>query len=68
MREKARVSGTPCRTVQKGIADINGLSVHSLQNAANVASLMLTAQRMIAEKREEKLDMTAMPPAAGIPI
>jgi chaperonin GroEL len=35
----------------------------ALQNAASVASLMLTTQAMIAEKPEEKQDM--MPPGAG---
>jgi chaperonin GroEL len=36
----------------------------ALQNAASVASLMLTTQAMIADKPEEKQEM--MPPGGGM--
>jgi chaperonin GroEL len=37
----------------------------ALQNAASVASLMLTTQCMVADKPEEKSAMPAMPPGGG---
>jgi chaperonin GroEL len=49
--------------MKAGIMDPTKVVRLALQNAASVASLMLTTQAMIAEKPEEKQDM--MPPGAG---
>jgi len=38
----------------------------ALQNAASVASLMITTQAMVAEKPEKKAPMPPMPPGGGM--
>jgi chaperonin GroEL len=49
--------------IKAGVIDPTKVVRLALQNAASVASLMLTTQAMVAEKPEEKQDV--MPPGAG---
>jgi chaperonin GroEL len=49
--------------IQAGVIDPTKVTRFALQNAASVASLMLTTQCMIADKPEEKGAM--MPPMPG---
>ncbi len=51
--------------IKAGVIDPTKVVRLALQNAASVASLMLTTQAMVAEKPEEKQDM--MPPGGGAP-
>ncbi len=53
--------------IEAGVIDPTKVTRFALQNAASVASLMLTTQCMIAEKPEEKSAMPAMPPGGGYP-
>ncbi len=55
--------------IEAGVIDPTKVTRFALQNAASVASLMLTTQCMIAEKPEEKGagGMPAMPPGGGYP-
>ena len=53
--------------IQAGVIDPTKVTRFALQNAASVASLMLTTQCMIAEKPEDKPAMPAMPPGGGYP-
>ncbi|MEN6320650.1 MAG: chaperonin GroEL [Syntrophaceae bacterium] len=53
--------------IEAGVIDPTKVTRFALQNAASVASLMLTTQCMIAEKPEEKPAMPAMPPGGGYP-
>jgi chaperonin GroEL len=55
--------------IQAGVIDPTKVTRFALQNAASVASLMLTTQCMIAEKPEEKGGgaMSGMPPGGGYP-
>jgi chaperonin GroEL len=54
--------------IEAGVIDPTKVTRFALQNAASVASLMLTTQCMIAEKPEEKgAGMPAMPPGGGYP-
>ncbi len=53
--------------IEAGVIDPTKVTRFALQNAASVASLMLTTQCMIAEKPEEKSSMPAMPPGGGYP-
>jgi chaperonin GroEL len=48
-----------------GVIDPTKVVRYALQNAASVASLMLTTEAMVAEKPEEKDAAPAMPPGAG---
>ena len=48
--------------VATGIIDPAKVTRSALQNAASVASLLLTTECMIAEKPEEKQAAPAMPP------
>jgi chaperonin GroEL len=49
--------------IKAGVIDPTKVVRLALQNAASVASLMLTTQAMVADKPEEKQDM--MPPGGG---
>ena len=51
--------------IAAGVIDPTKVTRFALQNAASVASLMLTTQCMIADKPEEKPAMPAMPPGGG---
>jgi chaperonin GroEL len=53
--------------IEAGVIDPTKVTRFALQNAASVASLMLTTQCMIAEKPEEKSAGPAMPPGGGYP-
>jgi len=56
--------------IEAGVIDPTKVTRFALQNAASVASLMLTTQCMIAEKPEEKGaggGMPGMPPGGGYP-
>ena len=53
--------------IEAGVIDPTKVTRFALQNAASVASLMLTTQCMIAEKPEDKPAMPAMPPGGGYP-
>jgi chaperonin GroEL len=53
--------------VKAGVIDPTKVVRSALQNAASVASLLLTTEAMVAEKPEEKADMPAMPPGGGMP-
>jgi chaperonin GroEL len=48
-----------------GVIDPTKVVRFALQNAASVASLLLTTEATIAEKPEEKEQMPAMPPGGG---
>ncbi|MCG3113957.1 MAG: chaperonin GroEL [Candidatus Manganitrophus sp. SB1] len=52
--------------VQAGIIDPTKVTRTALQNAASVASLMLTTEVMVAEIPEEKSKGPAMPPGGGM--
>jgi chaperonin GroEL len=51
--------------IAAGVIDPTKVTRFALQNAASVASLMLTTQCMVADKPEEKQAMPAMPPGGG---
>jgi chaperonin GroEL len=51
--------------IAAGVIDPTKVTRFALQNAASVASLMLTTQCMIADKPEDKSAMPAMPPGGG---
>jgi len=53
--------------IEAGVIDPTKVTRFALQNAASVASLMLTTQCMVAEKPEEKPAMPGMPPGGGYP-
>jgi len=55
--------------IEAGVIDPTKVTRFALQNAASVASLMLTTQCMIADKPEEKgaMAMPGMPPGGGYP-
>jgi len=71
VKEKKGAFGFNARTdkyedmIGAGVIDPTKVTRFALQNAASVASLMLTTQCMIAEKPEEKPAMPAMPPGGG---
>ena len=74
VKEKKGAFGFNARTDQyedmiaAGVIDPTKVTRFALQNAASVASLMLTTQCMIADKPEEKgAGMPAMPPGGGYP-
>ena len=48
--------------VEAGIIDPTKVTRSALQNAASIASLMLTTEALVTDKPEEKKDMPAMPP------
>ena len=71
VKEKKGAYGFNARTdkyedmIAAGVIDPTKVTRFALQNAASVASLMLTTQCMIADKPEEKAAMPAMPPGGG---
>ena len=71
VKEKKGAFGFNARTdkyedmIAAGVIDPTKVTRFALQNAASVASLMLTTQCMIADKPEEKSAMPAMPPGGG---
>ncbi|HPJ96116.1 MAG TPA: chaperonin GroEL [Syntrophales bacterium] len=73
VKEKEGSFGFNARTdkyedmIAAGVIDPTKVTRFALQNAASVASLMLTTQCMIADKPEEKTAMPAMPPGGGYP-
>jgi len=74
VKEKKGAFGFNARTdkyedmIQAGVIDPTKVTRFALQNAASVASLMLTTQCMIADKPEEKgAAMPGMPPGGGYP-
>ena len=73
VKEKKGSFGFNARTdkyedmIDAGVIDPTKVTRFALQNAASVASLMLTTQCMIADKPEEKSSMPAMPPGGGYP-
>jgi chaperonin GroEL len=73
VKEKKGAFGFNARTekyedmIAAGVIDPTKVTRFALQNAASVASLMLTTQCMIADKPEEKSAMPAMPPGGGYP-
>jgi chaperonin GroEL len=52
--------------VKAGIIDPTKVVRTALQNAASVASLLLTTEAMVAERPREKERMPAMPPGGGM--
>lgn len=52
--------------IDAGIIDPTKVVRTALQNAASVASMMITTEAMIAEKPEEKKPMAGMPPGGGM--
>jgi len=71
VKEKKGAYGFNARTdkyedmIAAGVIDPTKVTRFALQNAASVASLMLTTQCMVADKPEEKSGMPAMPPGGG---
>ncbi|MHB8908943.1 MAG: chaperonin GroEL [Syntrophales bacterium] len=71
VKEKKGAYGFNARTdkyedmIAAGVIDPTKVTRFALQNAASVASLMLTTQCMIADKPEAKPAMPAMPPGGG---
>ena len=71
VKEKKGAYGFNARTdkyedmIAAGVIDPTKVTRFALQNAASVASLMLTTQCMVADKPEEKSAMPAMPPGGG---
>ena len=52
--------------LERGIVDPTKVTRSALQNAASVASMVLTTESMIAEIPQEKPAMPAMPPGGGM--
>ena len=52
--------------IKAGIIDPTKVVRLALQNAASVASLMITTQAIVAEKPEKKAPMPPMPPGGGM--
>ena len=52
--------------VKAGIIDPTKVVRLALQNAASVASLMITTQAVVAEKPEKKEPVAPMPPGGGM--
>jgi len=52
--------------IKAGIIDPTKVTRIALQNAASVASLMLTTEVMVTELPEEKEKMPSMPPGGGM--
>ncbi len=52
--------------VASGVIDPTKVTRIALENAASVASLLLTTEATIVEKPEEKKQMSAMPPGGGM--
>ena len=71
VKEKKGAYGYNARTdvyedmIEAGVIDPTKVARFALQNAASVASLMLTTQCMIADKPKDEPPMPAMPPGGG---
>ncbi len=52
--------------VKAGIVDPAKVTRSALQNAASIASLVLTTETIVADKVEENAAVPAMPPIGGI--
>jgi len=52
--------------LKAGVIDPAKVTRFALQNAASVASLLITTEAMVAEKPEEKEQMPGMPPGGGM--
>jgi len=71
VKEKKGAYGFNARTdkyedmIGAGVIDPTKVTRFALQNAASVASLMLTTQCMIADKPKDEPAMPAMPPGGG---
>jgi len=71
VKEKKGAYGFNARTdtyedmIDAGVIDPTKVTRFALQNAASVASLMLTTQCMIADKPKDEPAMPAMPPGGG---
>jgi len=71
VKEKKGAFGFNARTdtyedmISAGVIDPTKVTRFALQNAASVASLMLTTQCMVADKPEPKPAMPPMPPGGG---
>jgi chaperonin GroEL len=52
--------------IKAGIIDPTKVVRLALQNAASVASLMITTEAVVAEKPEKKAPYPAMPPGGGM--
>jgi chaperonin GroEL len=59
------ISGKIEDMYEAGVIDPTKVSRTALQNAASIASLLLTTECMIAEKKEDEKMMPPMPPAGG---
>jgi len=57
---------TYCDLIEAGIIDPTKVTRTALQNAASVASLMLTTEVMVAELPEKESKAPAMPPGGGM--
>lgn len=58
-------AGQYCDLIEAGIIDPTKVARFALQNAASVASIMLTTEAMVSEKPQKKKPMPAMPPDMG---
>ena len=56
-----------CDLIEAGIIDPTKVVRHALQNAASVASLMITTEALIADKPEKKDAAAGGPPGGGMP-
>jgi chaperonin GroEL len=59
-------TGTFEDLMKAGVIDPTKVTRFALQNAASVASLLLTTEAMVAEKPKEKEQMPSMPPGGGM--
>ncbi|HTP42783.1 MAG TPA: TCP-1/cpn60 chaperonin family protein, partial [Nitrospiria bacterium] len=57
---------TYCDLIEAGIIDPTKVTRTALQNAASVASLMLTTEVMVADLPEKESKAPAMPPGGGM--
>ena len=58
--------GEHCQMLERGIVDPTKVTRSALQNAASVASMVLTTESMITEIPQDKPAMPAMPPGGGM--
>jgi chaperonin GroEL len=59
-------NGTYEDLMKAGVIDPTKVARFALQNAASVASLLLTTEAMVAEKPKDKESMPSMPPGGGM--
>ncbi len=55
-----------CNMIEEGVIDPTKVARTALENAASVASLLLTTEAIVADKPEEKQSGPAMPPGGGM--